>query len=245
MHDRMNLLSAARLGPIVCVLALAGCTRLIYAPRTPSTPSASSRYEVVPGRESDVVARLRAAPPPAQLELSDGKIRDGDERLLRAQGTVRIGTGYFPARNVNDAREQALQQGRRVGADKILIYPPLPNDSAANVADVSTLTANYYVRLRLPFGANFRDLTPQERQTLGADGVEIGEVIGGTPAAEANLRSGDFVLKLERKPVRDKPAFQALLQAHLGRRVILTIRRDGVTLDRLVRLGVLPAEAGH
>jgi S1-C subfamily serine protease len=101
--------------------------------------------------------------------------------------------------------------------------------------------AVYYVRLRLPFGANIRDMTADERQTLGVDGVEIGEIIGGTPASEANLREGDFVLKFNHKPVHDKAAFQSLLQAHLGRRVILTIRRDGASFDRLVRLGTLPA----
>ncbi len=126
----------------------------------------------------------------------------------------------------------------------MLIYPPLPDDGASNLANTSASTAIYYVRLRLPFGANFRDLTEQERQTLGADGIEIGEVVGGTPAAEANLRDGDFVLKFDRQPVRDRASFQAMLQTHMGRRVTLTISRDGVTFDRLVRLGTLPAETG-
>ncbi len=129
------------------------------------------------------------------------------------------------------------KQARKVGADKALIYPPQTFGTPA--------LAQFFVRLHLPFGANFRDLTDVERQTLGSDGVEIGEVVGGTPASEANLREGDYVLKFNKTPVHDKAAFQALLQANMGRRVTLTIRRDGMTRKRLVVLGTLSSASGH
>jgi membrane-associated protease RseP (regulator of RpoE activity) len=188
----------------------------------------------VHGRSPEVVARLRAAPAPALPEIADGRSQQGDESLLRGQGFVQIGIGHFVERDAARARDEAVRKGREVGADKTMIYLPAGDDAA--------LVATYYVRLHLPFGANFRDLTTEERNQLGAPGVQIGDVVGGTPAAKANLLEGDFVLKFNHAPVQDKPRFQALLEQHMGQRVTLTIRRNGTTIERIVRLGTLAGE---
>ena len=108
----------------------------------------------------------------------------------------------------------------------------------------NALRIDFYVRYRLPFGATFRSLTRDEQTQLAWGGVQLGEIVGGTPASEANLRRGDFVLKFNGKPIADRPAFEQLLREHLGQRVTLTIRRDGVTIERLVRLGVVAKNAG-
>ena len=219
----------------IAVLLLGGCAQVVRSP-APSMPGQPSQpppaYETVQGRSVDVVARLRAAPPLAQPEVADGATPDGDETLLRAQGLVKIGIGHYPASDMASLRDTVATQARKVGADKAMIYPPATFGAAA--------LAQFFVRLHLPFGANFRDLTDSERQSLGSGGVEIGEVVGGTSASAANLRDGDYVLKFDKIPVQDKAAFQALLQQHMGRRVMLTIRRDGTTMKRLVVLGTLP-----
>ena len=217
---------------ILSVIVLGGCAHIAHPPGPSPSPQApaTTRYETVQGRGPEVVARLRAEPAPAQPEVGEGRSQQGDENLLRGQGFVRIGVGHFAESDVARAREQAVRKGREVEADKVLIYPQ---------GDDFALVATYYVRLHLPFGANFRDLTADERQLLGSGGVQIGEVVGGTPAAKANLLEGDFVLKFNRQPVSDKPAFQALLEQHMGQRITLTLRRDGTTIERIVRLGTL------
>ena len=219
----------------VAVLLLGGCAQVVRspAPNEPGQPTQQiPAYETVQGRSADVVARLRAAPPLAQPEVANGATPDGDETLLRAQGLVKIGIGHYQSGDVASLRDMVATQARKVGADKAMIYPPQAFGAPA--------LAQFFVRLHLPFGANFRDLTDSERQSLGSGGVEIGEVVGGTPASAANLRDGDYVLKFDKVAVRDKAAFQALLQQHMGRRVMLTIRRDGTTMKRLVVLGTLP-----
>jgi hypothetical protein len=213
---------------VIAIILLAGCARISRPPAPPPAPT--TRYEVVQGRNAQLVARLRAAPAPAQPEVSDGHSLQGDENILRGQGFVQIGIGHFVERDPVRAREQAERKGREVGADKVFLYAPEDN---------MALAAAYYVRLHLPFGANFRDLTSAERDGLGSPGVQIGEVVGGTPAAKANLLDGDFVLKFNHQPVLDKPSFQGLLEQHMGQRVTLTIRRDGSTIERIVRLGTL------
>ncbi|MGH8042473.1 MAG: PDZ domain-containing protein [Rudaea sp.] len=218
---------------------LGGCAQVTRPPvPTPTpAPAPATGYESVQGRGPDVVARLRAAPPPAQPDVVDGTAPDADEDLLRARGLVKIGVAHYPPRDAAPLHAEVLAQARKVGADEVHLYSPQSADAPA--------LANFFVRLHLPFGANFRDLNEQEQQTLGVDGVEIGEVVGGTPAAEANLRDGDYVLKFNKTPVHGKADFQSMLQSHLGRRVTLTIRRDGVTMKRLVVLGTLPAPIEH
>jgi membrane-associated protease RseP (regulator of RpoE activity) len=204
-------------------------------------PSASSpgRYEALLGRDAHDVAELRAAPAPLQPEVVNSQSPAGDEHVLVAKGFVHVGDGYYAGIDA-DARAWLLRMAHEVGADKVLVYA-VP---ASAEASSPLLRAAYYVRFKLPFGAKFRDLTAAEHDTLGASGVQLGAVIGGSPAAEANLRSGDFVLKFNGEPVRDRAGFEQLLRANMGKRVTLTISRDGVAMQRLVRLGVLASEIG-
>lgn len=233
-------MSRMRGATCIAVLLLGGCAQVVRSP-APNVPGQPPQpvpaYETVQGRSADVVAWLRSAAPLAQPEVADGATPDGDETLLRAQGLVKIGMGHYPAGDADSLHDVVTNQARKVGADKALIYAPQAFGAPA--------LAQFFVRLHLPFGANFRDLTDAERQSLGSSGVELGEIVGGTPASAANLRDGDFVLQFNKTPVQDKAAFQTMLQEHMGRRVTLTVRRDGVTMKRLVVLGTLPPASGH
>ncbi|HET8942044.1 MAG TPA: PDZ domain-containing protein [Rudaea sp.] len=240
----MNFRRVLVAGFSVSALVLVGCapqtTKTGMQPGTLVSPGSQARYDVVGGRNAELVARLRAAPAPTQPRVSDGNTRSGDENFLREQGLVEIGIGHFPAADVSVARDEAVRRGVQVGADAVRIYRPNADSLTSSPAE---LVATYFVRLQLPFGADFRDLTPEERVALGSDGVEIGNVIGRTPASAANLRSGDFVIGFNRSQIKDKAAFQTLLQSHMGRNVTLTLRRGNVTIKRLVRLGTLPNAA--
>jgi len=220
----------------------AGCAqiRTTPAPREGApSPEAAPRlhYEPALGESPAKIAQLRAAPAPAQPEIGTGATPPGDERVLNAKGFVRVGSGFIP-RGEADVHDWSARQGQRVGADKALVYA----DAASGETRI-----DFYVRYRLPFGATFRSLTDAEREAVGSGGVQLGDIVGGTPASEANLRRGDFVLKFDGEPVADRPAFEHLLRDHLGKRVTLTVRRNDVTFDRLVRLGVVakPAADGR
>ena len=172
------------------------------------------------------MAELRAAPAPKEPEASVGTTPNADEQSLNAHAYVRIGDGFVPR---GDARAWAVQQAQRIAADKVLVYAP----------DADGVTrSSFYVRYRLPFGATFRTATADEQKELGAAGVQLGEIVRGTPASEANLLRGDFVLKLDGQAVADRAGFQQLLREHMGKRVTLTLSRNGVVMSRLVRLGV-------
>lgn len=231
----------------MAALLLGGCAGLRGQHEQPSaTPGPSreavepGRYQVEPGHGAELVAELRAAPPPSMPETSAGGAIGTDERKLVGKSFVRIGTGYYPS-NDDAAHAWALRIGQRVGADKILVYAPSAN--AQDNAEAPFVAA-FYVRYKLPFGAQFRNLSDAELKQLGvAGGVEIGAVVGGTPAAEANLRNGDFVIKFNGAALRNRIEFQDMLRANMGKHVTLTVSRDGALFDRLVRLGVLATES--
>jgi membrane-associated protease RseP (regulator of RpoE activity) len=226
--------SNSRLCAFALLVLLAGCASVTRAPYEPelSVPAPGSPYVPEPGRDAATIAAMRAAPAPALPELSSGHNPNGDQSSLAAQGFVRIGSARYRL-DEGAAKEQALHEGQRAGADRVLLYAP----AAGGNATAGEWLAVYFVRFRLPFGATFRDLQPAERATLGGGGVEIGSVVGGTPASRANLIAGDYVTALDGKPVADRADFQDRLKRSAGHSVTLTVVRNGESLQRVVRLG--------
>ena len=222
--------------PALLAIALGACATVGTAPPVvpgapPVVTAGAGRYE--PLRTPEVVTELRALPPKEAPDVSDSQSPEGDERVLGAKGFVRIANGRYAAAD-GKAREWLVARGREAGADRVLIY-------ADNSDGSPGLRAAYYVKFKLPFGASFRDLHADEREAVG-DGVSLGEVIGNSPAAQANLLKGDIVVKFNGEAIRDRAHFQKLLRANMGKRVTLTVSRAGAVLTRTLRLGVLATD---
>jgi S1-C subfamily serine protease len=85
-----------------------------------------------------------------------------------------------------------------------------------------------------------RPLPPSVAQRLGRKaGVEIQEVVAGSPAAAASLRSGDIIVSVGDAAVAKAGDLQRLMvEARIGSRLTLTILRG----DKLVTLEVVPVE---
>jgi serine protease Do len=77
------------------------------------------------------------------------------------------------------------------------------------------------------------------------EGVVIGKVSAGTPAAKAGLLDGDIVTSLAGKPVKDVRALQrAIAELPLGKPVEVTIWRDGATKKLSVTVEEQPRSYG-
>jgi hypothetical protein len=221
----MNL----RLVPLLLCAVLAGCatTRVSRDPESPGlVADADNRYEAIAGREPAVIDPLRAAPA-AAAEILPGKTLALDQERLTPQAYVLIGSSRH-RHDDEGARAWIAEQGQLLGADKIRWYAQ---------ADTGGLSAAYFVRVRLVFGATFRDLNAQERKSFPAGGVRLGDVVGESPASRSNLRPGDIVTALNDAAVKDRANFQSLLREHMGRTVDLKLARGAETVQRKVQLG--------
>jgi S1-C subfamily serine protease len=101
----------------------------------------------------------------------------------------------------------------------------------------------YYRRAYLGVAGGPRSLPPPVARTLGADtAVEVAQVVGGSPAAQAGLEVEDLIVAVDGELVDDVPALQRVLDGdRIGRDVVLTIVREGITRQVLVTPAPLPS----
>ena len=198
-----------------------------------------SHYEASIERGPEYINALRAEPAPVRPIVMEGKSERGDQRELASKGFVRIGNARYESADEESVRD-ATNIGSRVGADQVWLY----RDHAGDHTDPASaqFLAAYYVRFKLLFGATFRNLTAKEHETLELEGgVQIGSVVGGTPASQANLMSGDYVIAVNGAPIKDRKQFQQMLSDAAGKAVTLKVIRNQQRADRVVRLGAMPA----
>ncbi len=95
-------------------------------------------------------------------------------------------------------------------------------------------------------GATIQDVTPTMAKALGmsnAEGVLIGDVTPKGPAAQAGLKAGDVVMKMNGQSVADSAALRLQVsETDPGTMVPFVVRRGNSTLDLNVKLGELPAD---
>ncbi len=113
--------------------------------------------------------------------------------------------------------------------------------SAATRAIVGALMTDGRVRRAyLGIAGGPRPLPPAARVREGrGDAVEVAEVVDGSPAGRAGVRSEDLLLELDGLPIASVADLQRLMGAErIGRRLALRILRAGRPLE----LEIVPAE---
>jgi S1-C subfamily serine protease len=108
-------------------------------------------------------------------------------------------------------------------------------------AILSALMRNGRVRRAyLGIAGGTRPLPPAVAQRLGRKaGVEVQEVVAGSPAAAASLRGGDVIVSVGEVAVAKAGDLQRLMvEAQIGSRLPLTVLRS----DKLVTIEVVPVE---
>jgi S1-C subfamily serine protease len=108
-------------------------------------------------------------------------------------------------------------------------------------AILSALMRNGRVRRAfLGIAGGTRSMPPAISQRLGRKaGVEVQEVVSGSPAAAAGLRGGDVIVSVGEYPVGKAGDLQRLMvEARIGSKLPLTVLRG----DNLVTIDVVPTE---
>ena len=97
--------------------------------------------------------------------------------------------------------------------------------------------AVYFVKITYAFGANWRDLTNEERASLQSNsGVYITAVVNDTPAFRSDVLAGDIITKIDGQPVYGQQAATDALSKKHGQTVTLTIFRNGQFIEKSVTL---------
>ncbi len=161
------------------------------------------------GRVVDNVIQTDAALNPGN---SGGALADGSGRVVGVNTAV-AGVGLGLAVPVNVATRQIV---------------------------AALMTEGRFRRAYLGIAGGTRPLPPRLARSLGRDaGVEVVQVVEGTPAAAAGLRPEDLIVELDGEPVADVGDIQRLMVVEkIGAPVRMLVLREG----RQLELSIVPAE---
>ncbi len=116
----------------------------------------------------------------------------------------------------------------------------VPVNEATRKIVAALMTEGRFRRAYLGIAGGTRPLPPRLARRLGREaGVEVVQVVEGTPAANAGLRPEDLIVELDGAPVSDVNDIQRLMVVErIGAKVPLRILREGRELE----LELVPAE---
>jgi S1-C subfamily serine protease len=105
----------------------------------------------------------------------------------------------------------------------------VPIDDSTRRIMHALMTAGRFQRAYIGIAGGGRPLPPRAAAAVGREeGVEIMEVVNGSPAAQAGIRSGDLIVELDGVPVADARDLQRLMVGDvIGRSVEALVWRDG------------------
>jgi S1-C subfamily serine protease len=116
----------------------------------------------------------------------------------------------------------------------------VPIDDSTRRIMHALMTAGRFDRAYIGIAGGGRPLPPRAAAAVGRDdGVEVMDVVEGSPAARAGIRSGDLIVALDGVPIADARDLQRLMVGDvIGRSVEALLWRDG----ELRRIAVHPVE---
>src|ERR1051325_6818158 len=193
------------------------------------------------GRVVDNVIQTDAALNPGN---SGGALADGSGRVVGVNTAV-AGVGLGLAVPVNAATRQIvaalMTEGRfRRAYLGIAGGPRRPRTAPPRRIVAALMTEGRFRRAYLGIAGGTRPLPPRVARQLGrAAGVEVVQVVEGTPAAKAGLRPEDLIVELDGTPVAGVLDIQRLMVGErIGASVPVRLLREG----REVHLELVPGE---
>ena len=173
-----------------------------------------------------------------------------DERVQFIQTDAAINPGNSGGPLLN-ARGQVIGMNTAIIQGAQGLGFAIPVNTAQHIATQLVATG----KVQHPYlGIQMTALTPELKKEINSDpnsglsvdeeqGVLVIKVVPDSPAAKAGLRAGDVIKKLDGKSVTDAESVQqAVENSSVGGNVRLDLRRNGQTLDLVVRPGAFPKQ---
>jgi Do/DeqQ family serine protease len=195
-----------------------------------------NRAEVFKGVDKGVVVRTIQADTPASrsdLRPADvitdvdgvqvGSARELQNEVLKKKVGEQLTLGVW--RNGKKMRVSVRTEELPSDPNKIGSIPasPVPSESAAS-----------------EFGVKVQDVTPGLKQEFGLKsdvGVVVTEVAPNSPAALADIQSGDLITEVGRNPISNTQSFQKALTEQKGKQnLLLLLDRKGIKTYSIVKI---------
>jgi serine protease Do len=200
--------------------------------------SEQNRAEVFKGVDKGVVVRtIQADTPAAKSDLRPadvitdvdgvpvGSARELQNEILKKKIGVQVNLGVW--RNGKKTTVSVTTEVLPTDTSKLASSQPLSTPGESNVAS--------------SFGVQVQDISPELKQELGLksdSGVVVTEVTPNSPAAVADIQTGDVITEVGRNQVTNTGSFQKALADQKGKpNLLLLLDRKGVKTYSIVKIG--------
>jgi len=105
-------------------------------------------------------------------------------------------------------------------------------DREVKIAEMEQKEEVANVSTRKPLGMAVQNITPEIAKGLGLKtetGVVVASVVPGSPAAKADIRSGDVIQQVNKKPVKDVEDFKQKIENAKDQETILLLIQRGAS----------------
>jgi hypothetical protein len=237
-------MTTRKLGPILILIAVAGCLSARPAAWDPTNPFSTSYRGEREAPKQPYYLPVEGAVRWMSPQISPEAVH---HQLLREGFTL---FGFASARgNADTSWETKLrEQAASVGAAVVLVYHGLektqPTDSATgcatNAATACVVEAFFYGRTRSALGIIAIETPDSIRQRLGTEyGVYVHERVDDSAAGRAGIVSGDVLLVMGGEVVQSVDQYRELLTKNAGKRVSLLLDRNGRTMVKQVEVALI------
>jgi S1-C subfamily serine protease len=94
-------------------------------------------------------------------------------------------------------------------------------------------------------GVGIQPLTPELAKSFGVgadEGILVNQVMPKSPAEAAGLKTGDVILSVDGKPIKDSRQLQRLIgEAEIGRTIDVVVLREKTKRTLKIQIGELPS----
>jgi serine protease Do len=160
------------------------------------------------------------------------------ENFLQTDAAINFGNSGGPLINL-DGQVVGIATAINYGAENIGFAVPVNTlrEVLPQLQSKGKVSRGY-------LGIEIQNLDYPHAQAFGlknTEGALVGQVRGGTPAAEGGVEHGDIIVAVDGRPVKNTRDLIGYVSARgPNATVTLTVLRDGKSLDRKVKLGERP-----
>jgi serine protease Do len=180
--------------------------------------------------------------------------------VISAKGRTGLGTGTYEDFIQTDASINPGNsggplvniEGEVIGINAMIISPgqgigfAIPINLAKSIMEELIKTGKV---VRPWVGIGLQDLTPELMNNFNVkekDGALISQIYEGSPAEKADLKTGDIIIQIDGKKIKDsQDVVKEVLKRQVGQKILFKVIRDGKHTEVSVITAQMPSELGE